>query len=54
MSDIGAGVRVIYVAKFQEAIYVLHCFKKKTAKTSKADIALARQRYDIVLKEHRS
>lgn len=24
--------RVMYVAKFHEAVYVLHCFKKKTAK----------------------
>jgi phage-related protein len=44
---------VISVAKFADAIYVLHCFKKKSAKTSKIDIALARDRYAALLKEHR-
>ena len=29
--------RVMYVAKFEEAVYVLHCFKKKSATTSKKD-----------------
>ncbi|MDR2186813.1 MAG: type II toxin-antitoxin system RelE/ParE family toxin [Azonexus sp.] len=57
MTDIGAGVyeirhqddsgafRVIYVAKFAEAVYVLHAFQKKTQKTSKKDIDLAANRY---------
>jgi predicted XRE-type DNA-binding protein len=29
----------MYVAKFDDAVYVLHCFQKKTQKTSKADLA---------------
>jgi phage-related protein len=33
------------VAKFDEAVYVLHCFQKKTQKASKADLKLATQRY---------
>ncbi|MDD5241676.1 MAG: type II toxin-antitoxin system RelE/ParE family toxin [Sulfuricella sp.] len=37
--------RVIYVAKFADAIYVLHAFQKKTQQTSKEDIALASARY---------
>lgn len=37
--------RVIYVAKLRDAIYVLHSFQKKTRKTSRHDIDLARQRY---------
>jgi phage-related protein len=37
--------RVIYIAKFHEAIYVLHAFQKKTRKTRQQDIDLARQRY---------
>jgi phage-related protein len=57
MSTIGAGAveirikdpagiyRVIYVARYEEAVYVLHAFEKKTQKTRKADIALARARY---------
>lgn len=37
--------RVIYVARFAESIYVLHAFQKKTQKTRKEDIDLARRRY---------
>jgi phage-related protein len=41
--------RLMYVAKFDEAIYVLHCFKKKTPKTSLKDKELATQRYKKML-----
>jgi phage-related protein len=41
---------VMYVAKFDDAIYVLHCFQKKTQKTSRADLNLAAQRYRDLLK----
>lgn len=63
MSTVGQGVkeirirdatgafRIIYVAKFADAVYVLHCFQKKTAKTSKADLDLAAKRYRDLLKE---
>ena len=37
--------RVIYVAKFAEAVYVLHAFQKKTQRTRRQDIELARRRY---------
>jgi len=37
--------RVFYVAKFEEAIYVLHTFQKKTQKTAKHDIEIGQQRY---------
>jgi phage-related protein len=37
--------RVVYVAKFEEAVYVLHAFQKKGRKTSRLDIELARSRY---------
>ena len=59
--DIGAGTREIrvndangvyremYVAKFEEAIYVLHCFQKKTQMTSKRDKAIAEARYRAVV-----
>jgi phage-related protein len=33
------------VAKFAEAVYVLHAFKKRTQKTAQREIALARRRY---------
>jgi len=38
------------VAKFDEAIYVLHCFQKKTQATSKQDKAIAMARYRAVVK----
>jgi len=55
MSDVGAGVneirihtgtehRVLYVAKSEEAVYVLHAFEKKSQQTREADLALARRR----------
>ena len=37
--------RVIYVAKLQDAVYVLHSFEKKSRKTRRQDIELARRRY---------
>lgn len=41
--------RVMFVAKFEEAIYVLHCFQKKTQATSKQDKAIAEARYRAVV-----
>ncbi|MFC4314755.1 type II toxin-antitoxin system RelE/ParE family toxin [Steroidobacter flavus] len=63
ISTVGAGVReirirddsgafrVLYVAKFADAVYVLHCFQKKTQTTSRRDLSLAEQRYRELLKE---
>jgi phage-related protein len=56
MITVGSGVaeirihaeneyRIIYIAKFEEAVYVLHGFTKKTQQTSKRDIDLAAKRY---------
>jgi len=65
MSTVGAGAgdirtkdeagiyRVIYVAKFEDAVYVLHAFEKKTQKTRKADIALAKARYKALAGERK-
>ena len=41
--------RVMYVAKFEEAVYVLHSFQKKTRRTSKIDIVIAKARYKGLL-----
>jgi phage-related protein len=49
--DAAGAFRVLHVAKFDDAVYVLHCFQKKTQKTSKADLNLAAQRYRDLLKE---
>jgi phage-related protein len=45
--DEAGAFRVIYVAKFADAIYVLHAFQKKTQKTAKTDLELAARRYRI-------
>jgi phage-related protein len=56
MPQVGPGVlelriralgqwRVMYVAKFEDAVYVLHAFQKKTRLTARRDIELARKRY---------
>ena len=63
--DVGSGVReirireasgiyrVMYVAKFEEAIYVLHCFQKKTQATSKQDKEIAATRYRAIARERK-
>ena len=40
--------RVIYVASFEKAVYVLHAFQKKARKTRQADIELAAARYRTI------
>lgn len=37
--------RVVYVAKFADAVYVLHAFEKKTQKTAEKDLDIARTAY---------
>lgn len=37
--------RVMYVAKFADAVYVLHAFQKKTQKTAQSDLDLAQRRF---------
>lgn len=60
MATVGGGVyeirvhtrlehRVFYLAKFEEAVYVLHAFEKRTRHTQPGDIALAKKRLAEVL-----
>ena len=42
--QIGRAFRILYVAKFTEAVYVLHAFEKKSQKTAARDLAIAQQR----------
>jgi len=49
--DAAGAFRVVYVAKFANAVYVLHCFQKKTQRTSKADLDMATKRYRELLRE---
>jgi len=62
MPSVGAGVqeirihtgiehRVLYVAKFAEAVYVLHAFEKRTRHTATGDLDLARQRLRLLLNQ---
>ena len=49
-----AGIfRVLCVARFEDAVYVLHCFQKKTQKTAKSDIDIASQRYAELVQEQK-
>ncbi|MCL2022452.1 MAG: type II toxin-antitoxin system RelE/ParE family toxin [Betaproteobacteria bacterium] len=49
--DVAGAFRVIYVAKFADMVYVLHCFQKKSETTAKTDIDLAAKRYRELLQE---
>ena len=42
---LSGAFRVFYVAKFAEAVYVLHCFQKKSQKTDPRDLELGRKRF---------
>ncbi len=55
MPSVGPGVqeirvhteiehRLLYIAQYEEGIYVLHAFEKRTQKTPKRDLHLARER----------
>jgi phage-related protein len=45
---------VVYVAKLADAVFVLHCFQKKTQQTAKRDIDLAKKRLKDLMKEFAS
>ena len=50
-----AGIfRVMYVAKFEEAIYILHCFQKKTQVTTKQDKYIAEARYRSIVQKRKT
>lgn len=51
IQDEAGAFRVIYLAKLADAVYVLHCFQKKTQQTSEKDIKLARNRFKDLMKE---
>lgn len=64
MGAVGPGVReirihtalehrVLYVARFAEAVYVLHAFQKRSRKTAKRDVDLAGQRYHELIRQRR-
>jgi len=51
IQDEAGAFRVIYLAKLADAVYVLHCFQKKTRQASQQDIKLARKRFKDLMKE---
>ncbi|MCX7150127.1 MAG: type II toxin-antitoxin system RelE/ParE family toxin [Rhodocyclales bacterium] len=51
IQDEAGAFRVIYLAKLVDAVYILHCFQKKTQQTSEKDIKLARKRFKDLMKE---
>jgi len=64
MTSVGAGVmeirlhtgtehRIFYLAKFEEGIYVLHAFEKRTRQTRVVDIEVARKRLAEILQQRR-
>ncbi len=64
MPSIGPGVqeirihtelehRVLYVAKFEEAIHVRHAFEKKSRKTTRSDLNLAKLRFTELFQKRR-
>lgn len=65
MPSIGRGVeeiriwdeagtfRVIYTARLDHAVYVLHAFQKKTQATSSKEIAIAQQRYNELMRSRK-
>lgn len=64
MTSVGSGVReiriradgefrVLYIASFEEAVYVLHAFQKKSRRTPKADLDLSGTRYRGLVNERR-
>ena len=65
MSGVGPGVReirvhtgrehrVFYLASFTEGVYVIHAFEKRTRKTSRQDLKLARDRLRALLMRGRT
>jgi phage-related protein len=65
MASIGVGVReirihtgrehrVLYLAAFAEAVYVIHAFEKKTRKTATGDVNLAKQRFRELIDARRT
>ncbi len=54
LRESGGSYRVMYVAKFEEVIYVLHCFQKKAQTTTKQDKNITEARYRAVVNARKS
>jgi phage-related protein len=49
----GGAFRVIYLARLAEAVYVIHCFQKKTQRTPQRELDLARRRLTELMRTQR-
>ena len=54
LEDSNGAYRVLYMAKFAEAIYVLHCFQKRTQVTSRHDCEIAEARYRAIVNDRKA
>ncbi len=48
VKDASGQYRIVYYARLDDAVYVLHAFRKTSQRTAKADIELARKRYKSI------
>lgn len=62
MPSVGSGVaeirvqtrlehRVLYIAKYEEAVYVLHAFEKRTRQTPQREVSLAKKRLADLIRQ---
>jgi len=50
LRDASGAFRIVYIVTRPEAVYVLHCFQKKSAKTSSRDLQIAGERLKSILR----
>ncbi len=48
--DESGAYRVVYTARLEEAVYVIHAFQKKTRTTSQRDVEIARDRFQQLMR----
>jgi phage-related protein len=51
--DDSGSYRVIYTARFADAVFVLHAFQKKTQRTLQRDIVIAKARFSEMMRDRR-
>ena len=54
ITNTAGAFRVIYGANFASALYVLHCFQRRTRNTRDSDIKLAARQIRRLIRESRS
>jgi phage-related protein len=54
ISDANGAFRIVHVARFAEALHVLHCFQKKSQKTGRLNLKLAAKRYGELMRDRKT